>query len=237
MTLLMRIVGAAATAGVIAFAVAAKPGSNYRIAPVFLVPLVWVPYLLRRPLHLHPLHYLLFVAAVLLHNLGALGMYQRGVLGVSFDVYVHLYFGLVGGLLVHRYVEASVPLRPWQLRVGVVLLVLGMGATHELIEWASTLVLGGERGMLKTHGVYQFDTQRDMFSNLVGAILTEVLYTLVGRRRDALLQWSAGAIQEHGTHGKKEAVAKETRQAGQDEGEERGPGREPKDPRGRPLHA
>ena len=183
MKLAMPIVGAAATAGVVALAVAARSGSNYKWAPLFLIPLVWAPYLLRGWMRLHPLHYLLFVVAVLLHNLGALGFYQRGFFGVSFDVYVHFYFGLVGALLVHRFVRETTTLTAWQLRVGVVLLVLGMGAIHEMVEWGSTLLLGSEKGMLKTHGVYQFDTQRDMFSNLVGAALAEVLYAFVGRRR------------------------------------------------------
>ncbi|HZN69597.1 MAG TPA: DUF2238 domain-containing protein [Tepidisphaeraceae bacterium] len=183
MKLPMPIVGAAATAGVVALAVAARSGSNYKWAPLFLIPLVWAPYLLRSWMRLHPLHYLLFVIAVLLHSLGALGFYQRGFFGVSFDVYVHFYFGLVGALLVHRFVRETTALTAWQLRVGVVLLVLGMGAIHEMVEWASTLKLGEEYGMLKTKGVYQFDTQRDMFSNLVGATLAEALYAVVGRRR------------------------------------------------------
>jgi hypothetical protein len=36
--------------------------------------------------------------------------------------------------------------------------------------------------MLKTEGVYEFDTQRDMFDNLLGAIVAVTLYVLVRRR-------------------------------------------------------
>ena len=176
----MRWVGVAGTAALIAFPVVAKSGT-YCVAPVFLVPLLWLRYLMRRRLRLHPLHYGLYAAALLLHNLGALGFYHRGVLGLSFDIYVHFYFGFVGALLVYRLLRETLPLTPWTLRVATVLLVLGGGAIHEIVEWFSTLALGPERGMLKTTGVYAFDTHRDMFNNLLGSALAVALYALVGR--------------------------------------------------------
>jgi uncharacterized membrane protein YjdF len=181
----MRLIGALATVALIAFALAAKTGSTYKIAPVFLLPLLWLPYFLRRRLHLHPLHYLLYALALFLHNFGALGYYQRGVFGLSFDIYVHFYFGVVGGLLTYRLLDQTLPMRPWPRAVATVLLVLGAGAIHEEIEWFSTLLLGPERGMLKTpaQGVYIFDTQRDMFNNLIGAIVAVTLYVVVRRAR------------------------------------------------------
>jgi uncharacterized membrane protein YjdF len=181
----MRLIGAAGTVALVAFAVAAKSGSTYKIAPVFLIPLLWLPYFLRRKLHLHPLHYLLYALALFLHNFGALGYYQRGVFGLSFDIYVHFYFGVVGGLLVYRLLDQTLPLRPWPRAIGTVLIVLGAGAIHEEVEWFSTLLLGPERGMLKTpaQGVYIFDTQRDMFNNLIGAIVAVTLYAVVRRLR------------------------------------------------------
>ena len=180
----MRGIGIAASAAFIALSVfAARPGSNYRFSALFLVPIVWAPYLLRRRIHLHPLHYLLFALALLLHNLGAFGFYQRSFLGLSFDIYVHFYFGLVGALPLFRYLEHTVPLRKWQLRAATVLLILGMGGVHEIVEWFSTLLLGSRHGMLKTEGVYAFDTQRDMFDNLLGASLAVALYALSRRVR------------------------------------------------------
>ena len=181
----MRLVGAVGTIALLCFAFIAKSGSTYKVAPFFLIPLLWLPWFLRRRLHLHPLHYLLYAVGLVLHNFGALGYYQRGVFGLSFDIYVHFYFGVVGGLIVYRLLGATLPLRPWPLAVGTVLLVLGAGAIHELVEWVSTLLLGPERGMLKTpdQGVYIFDTQRDMFNNLAGATLAVVLYAIVRRAR------------------------------------------------------
>lgn len=181
-----RVIALAASAIFIALSIfAARPGSNYRYSALFLVPIVWALYLLRRRLHLHPLHYLLFALALLLHNLGAFGLYQRAVFGLSFDIYVHFYFGFVGALLLYRYLGHKVPLTPWQLRSATVLLILGMGAIHEVVEWFSTLALGSKHGMLKTEGVYPFDTQRDMFDNLLGAMLAVTLYVVVRRRSAA----------------------------------------------------
>jgi uncharacterized membrane protein YjdF len=165
--------------------IVARPGSNYRFSFLFLVPIVWAPYLLRRRIFLLPLHYVMFVLALMLHNLGAFGLYQRAVMGLSFDIYVHFYFGIVGGLMLHRYLEHTVVLTRWQLRVAVVLLIIGMGAIHELVEWFSTLILGPKNGMLKTEGVYEFDTQRDMFDNFMGAIVAVSLYAWSRRARKA----------------------------------------------------
>jgi uncharacterized membrane protein YjdF len=179
----LRLVAVIASLVFIAMSVfVAKPGSNYRFSALFLVPIVWAPYLLRRRLFLHPFHYVLFTLALLLHNLGAFGLYQRAPLGLSFDIYVHFYFGVVGGLMLYRYLGKAVVLTTWQRRIATVLLIIGMGAIHELVEWFSTLILGPKNGMLKTEGVYQFDTQRDMFDNLVGAIVAVTLYAFVYRR-------------------------------------------------------
>jgi putative membrane protein len=192
----LRVVGAVGSAAVIAFGLfVAKPGSTYRIAPLFLVPIVWLPCLFRRWLRLHPLHYVLFIVAILAHNLGAMGWYQKSPLPWSFDIYVHFYFGVVGGLLVYRMLQQSLPLRGWTLALMTVLLVLGAGAVHEEVEWFSTLLLGPERGMLKTpaQGVYIFDTQRDMFNDLTGSMLAVILYVLVQRGRRSAPEVTATA--------------------------------------------
>ncbi len=70
-----------ATVVLISFSILAEPGSNYRYSAFFLVPVVWAVYLLRRRAHLHPWHFFLFVTAVVLHDLGTFGFYQRKFLG------------------------------------------------------------------------------------------------------------------------------------------------------------
>ena len=148
---------------------------TYKVAPAFLIPIIWAVLLVRRRLHLSPTHYALYVSAVLLHNLGAFGWYQKWPLGFSFDILVHFYFAFVAGFIVFRAIDKGVPaLRPWQGYVATLLFLMGFGAIHELMEYVSTLILGEERGMVKTTG-YKFDTQRDLLNNLLGVSLSLIL--------------------------------------------------------------
>lgn len=168
-----------ATVAIIAFAVTARV-PTYRVAPAFLVPILWAPVVLRRVLHLHPFHYVLFAAAVLLHGTGAYGFYQRSFFGISFDIYVHFYFAFAGAFLVERFLRWNVPVRPWAVYAMTLMFLMGAGAIHELAEYASYLVLGEERGMLKPTTSYKFDTQRDLLNNLLGT-LTALLLIAVTR--------------------------------------------------------
>ena len=153
---------------------------TYRVAPAFLLPILWGVYLLRRWLDMPPLHFGLFAAALLLHNLGALGWYQKWPLGFSFDIVVHFSFAFAAGFIVFRTIAINVPaLRPWQVYVATFLFIMGFGAIHELMEYASTLWLGEERGMLKTTG-YKFDTQRDLLNNLLGVSLA-LVFVAIGK--------------------------------------------------------
>ena len=71
------------TTGVLA-AISLAGGSvaKYRWAALFLVPLIWIVFLLRERLALGPLHSALFAVAMLAHDLGAFGWYQRTVVGL-----------------------------------------------------------------------------------------------------------------------------------------------------------
>lgn len=114
------IAAAASVASILIALFVAPPGSGYRVAPAFLVPMLWIVYALRRWLHLRPVHYALFATAVLFHNYGgARGYYQQRFFGINFDVYVHGYFGFVGGVLFHQFLRHHVPsLTPWFLLHG-----------------------------------------------------------------------------------------------------------------------
>jgi uncharacterized membrane protein YjdF len=151
---------------------------TYRVSPFFLIPIMWAVYLLRRKLHLHPLHYFLFGTAMLLHDLGAFGFYQRSFFGLSFDIYVHYYFAFVGTFMVFRAFEYHMGLRAWQTALLTIMFIMGMGGIHEVIEYISTLMLGPERGMLKTNS-YIFDTNRDLTNNLLGCLTALVLYGII----------------------------------------------------------
>src|ERR1041385_8518264 len=131
---------------------------TYRVSPLFLIPLLWIVYALRRRLHIHPFHYLMFALAVLLHDLGAFGFYQNGlpekirilpIFGLSFDIYVHFYFAFAATFIVYRALEQTMPLRLWQVALFTLLFIMGMGGIHEVMEYGSYLLLGEAKGMLK----------------------------------------------------------------------------------------
>jgi uncharacterized membrane protein YjdF len=168
-----------ASAAVVVIAVFARV-PTYHVAPAFLLPILWAPVLLRRQLHLHPVHYVLFAAAVLLHCLGAFGFYQRRFAGLYFDIYVHFYFAFAGAFLVERFIGHKVALGAWSTRATTVLFMMGFGAIHEIGEYVSYLVLGEEKGMLKPSTSYFFDTQRDLLNNLLGT-LTALLFIAAAR--------------------------------------------------------
>jgi uncharacterized membrane protein YjdF len=148
---------------------------------LFLLPLLWLPYFARRKIKLHPFHFALFAIALLVHDLGTFGYYRRTFFGLEFDIYVHFYFGMVIGFVLYRAFNHFFGLTGWKLWVAVALFALGIGGVHELVEWASTMMLGPERGMLKLDPNDPFDTQKDLLNNLCGAVLASALYAF-GRR-------------------------------------------------------
>lgn len=155
------------------------PGT-YRFAILFLAPILWGVYAIRARLHIHPAHFAVFAGAMLVHDLGAFGTYGHYYYNLEFDTYVHFFFGLAGALIIARALRYTFSLHGWKLWVGTVLLILGIGAIHELIELASTLMLG-EKGMLKLHDPDQFDTQKDLANNGLGSVVALTIYSIARR--------------------------------------------------------
>ena len=157
----------------------AKGPATYRYAILFLAPMLWAVYFFRHRLHLHSAHFAVFASALVLHNLGAFGAYRKEYLGIEFHIYVHFYFGVAGGFIVARALKASFGLGGWQMWVGTVIVILGLGAIHELIEYASTLMLGPEKGMLKLNSPdAKTDTQKDLLNNLLGTLVALGIYSI-----------------------------------------------------------
>jgi uncharacterized membrane protein YjdF len=178
----LRTIGIVASVVFLVISATAKI-ATYRVNPVFLIPLTWLPYLVRRRLFLTPLHYVLFAVAILIHDLGAYGFYQRSPLPFSYDILVHFYFAVAVTLMLHRALAMNFPmLKFWQVNVTALLFMMGFGALHEIMEYTSYLVLGEEKGMLKPSTSYFFDTQRDLTNNLLGAIVGLVIAWMVRRK-------------------------------------------------------
>lgn len=164
----------------------AQGSSTYRFAILFLAPMLWAVYFLRHRLHIHACHFAIFATALVLHNLGAFGTYGQDYYGLEFDTYVHFYFGVAGGFIVARALRCCFALTGWQMWVGTVIVILGLGAIHELIEYASTLILGPEKGMLKLNSPdAKTDTQKDLLNNLLGTLLALAIYSIYRRFQSA----------------------------------------------------
>jgi uncharacterized membrane protein YjdF len=168
------------TGAMLLFGILGHGPSTYRYAILFLGPFLWAVYFLRHLLHVHPIHFAVFAAALLFHDLGAFGTYGHFYFGLEFDTYVHFIFGIAGGLLISRALKYSFGLRGWQLWIGTTLLILGIGAIHEMIEAGSTALLG-EKGMYKMHDPDKFDTQKDLLNNMLGC-LTALFFCALFRR-------------------------------------------------------
>jgi hypothetical protein len=160
---------------IIAFGLFGRGPNTYRVAILFLGPLLWGVYLARERLHIDPWQFAMFAGALLLHDLGAFGTYGHFYFGLEFDTYVHFCFGVAGGFIVASALRFNFGLNGWKLWVGTVLIIMGIGALHELLEFLSTVMLGN-KGMLKLNDPDKFDTQKDLGNNLLGCLTALILY-------------------------------------------------------------
>jgi len=168
---------------------------GYKLAPVFLIPILWIPYVIRRWLHLNPYHFLLFAIALLIHDFGAFGFYQNGLpekwrvlpfMDRSYDIYVHFFFAFAATFMFYRALEYHLELRQWQTAFFTLMFIMGAGGLHEVMEYASYLLLGEERGMLKPHTAYFLDTSRDLMNNFLGCLTALVIYRILRALRRPL---------------------------------------------------
>lgn len=165
-----RVVAWTASVAFVAISLVPYAGvTKYRYSFLFLVPILWVVYALRRRLSIRPLDFGLFALALLLHDLGAFGAYSWSVIGLQFDWCVHFFFGLVGGLIVTRALGAQLAARGVGFGLLVVLVITGIGGLHEIMEAASTRFLGKDLGMLYIGADNPYDTQEDLLANVLGA--------------------------------------------------------------------
>lgn len=147
-----------------------EASAKYRYSFLFLVPILWGVFAIRRALVLLPLHFAGFAAALVMHDLGAFGWYQRRISGLKFDWCVHFVFGAVGFWIIARLIAVKLGHRGVPGAVLSILVLLGIGGIHEIVEAASTMVLGTQYGMLIIGPDNPFDTQQDLLSNLLGAL-------------------------------------------------------------------
>lgn len=179
------IIASVTSATIIIFAaLAIKP--TYRFAPAFLLPVTWVIFFLLRKLSLAPLHYAIVCSAMILHMSGAFGFYQQSPFPFSFDILVHYYFAFAITFPLHRFFATHIRLRPFHIAVLTFLVMMGLAALHEIMEYSSYLLLGEDTGMLKPTTSYFFDTQRDLLNNLLGTLTALALIAVFPTRTEVI---------------------------------------------------
>jgi len=160
--------------------VALNIGSHYKWDFFFLLLILWGLYFVRDRIKLHPFHFLLMALFLLLHDMGMFGLYKNFYFGLEFDLYVHGFFGLVASLILYRTYSNVGPYKGWFMIVAILALLLGFSAFHELFEYGGALVLGEGEGVLFVGAgdIDEWDTQKDMFNNLIGGLIGLSFYGL-----------------------------------------------------------
>ncbi len=155
--------------------------SRYKWDFIFLMLLLVGVYVVRKRINLHPVHYFLFCLFLLLHFLGMFGCYQTFPLGMEYDYWVHGFFGFVSSLIVLRAYYFIGVYTPTMITVAAVAVIMGFSAIHEIFEYAGAMAVGEGEGVLfiGAGDLDEWDTQKDMLNNLVGAILGVIVFHAV----------------------------------------------------------
>ncbi len=105
---------------------------------------------------------------IAMHFSGGLAMfhesrlYDKIILGIRYDKYVHMVNAMVVGCYVHRVPWIRTLRRAWLCDLLVVVLVLGLGAVVEIVEYLVTLTV-------TVNGVGDYDNNmQDLIFNLTG---------------------------------------------------------------------
>ncbi len=155
--------------------------SHYKYDFIFLILMLYTLFFMRNNIKLHPFHYLLASLFLILHNLGTFGTYSNYYFGLEYDLYVHGFFGFVAALILYRTYNLVGPYKGWFMYIAIIAVVLGFSAFHELFEYAGALTVGEGEGVLFVGAgdIDEWDTQKDMFNNLIGGLIALGFYKTV----------------------------------------------------------
>ena len=160
-----------------------KVDSHYKWDFVFLIVLLWAVYFIRDKIKLHPFHFFLLGVFLVLHDIGVFDTYSNYYFGMEYDFWVHSYFGLVSALMLYRTYDLVGPYKGWFKYLAIIAIVLGFSAFHELFEYAGAVLLGEGEGVLfiGAGDLDEWDTQKDMRNNLIGALIAIGLYWIYNK--------------------------------------------------------
>ncbi len=158
--------------------------SHYKWDFFFVLGLLWLVYFFKDKIKLHPFHFFLLAVFLILHNLGTFGTYGNNYFGIEYDFWVHTYFGFVSALMLFRTYKNVGPYKGWFVYLVIIAVILGFSAFHELFEYAGAMVVGEGEGVLfiGAGDIDEWDTQKDMRNNLLGAILGLIVYSYWRRK-------------------------------------------------------
>jgi len=159
--------------------------SHYKYDIPMCALLLVTGYLLREQLGMLWWHYLLFAAFLIVHALGMFDLYDTYPLGIEYDYWVHGFFGAVAALILMRFISHRSICKSFVFQAGLTLLVvMGIAALHELYEFAGALLLGKGEGVLfiGAGDLDQWDTQKDMLNNLIGALTGITVHLILDNR-------------------------------------------------------
>jgi len=155
--------------------------NQYKNDFFFLMLLLWAVYLIRNKIKLHPLHFLFGASFLILHDLGMFGLYNNFYFGLEYDLYLHMFFGFLASLILYRTFTHVGSYNKWVMFIAIITIILGFSAFHELFEYGGALLFGEGEGVLYIGAgdLDEWDTQKDMLNNLIGALIGLFIYTSV----------------------------------------------------------
>lgn len=159
-------------------------GSHFIVDSILSLFVFYILYFLRKKINLNAFHYFLFAILLIIHNLGAVSygestsFYGAFPFGVEYDYWVHSYFGFVASLILYKTFHYYKFYSPYFLMVGIIVIILGFSAFHELLEFAGAVTLGKGEGILfiGAGDLDEWDTQKDMLNNVIGGIIGLTFY-------------------------------------------------------------
>ena len=160
---------------------------------IAIMLLMYFVYFIRKRINLHPLHFGFFSLFWFLHCAGIFDWYQSYPLGLEYDHWVHGFFGFVSSLIVLRAYHFYGVYPAGFIPVAAIAVILGFSAFHEIFEFGGAMMLGEGEGVLfiGAGDLDEWDTQKDMLNNLIGALLGLVLFYIFKQRHGVRQQPAA----------------------------------------------
>ncbi|MBW3019940.1 hypothetical protein KY334_01475 [Candidatus Woesearchaeota archaeon] len=170
--------------------------SKWLIDNVLSIALITFIFLISGWLKLDKYTFVLFNLALLTHNLGTFDFYSWSYSFIEYDMIVHFFNSLVGGIILFNFVVLKLHLNKKEtpahklisehkliMIILVIALVTTLGTMVELLEFFGFSFLGTGDGILfygSGDGIFQnySDTMVDVLVNLIGAIFGVIIYYL-----------------------------------------------------------